>query len=260
MRLLREQGVAAELLDPAEAARRHPALRFDGPVAYDPRGGVIDPERAIAALTRLAEKAGAHISYNTRVESVEPDGDGVRLRTAAGECRASTAVVAAGAWTGPLLAGLVSLPLTVTQQYVFFFRPRNGHDDHVWPTVLHGEPADGIAVYGLPEDGLYKVGEHAMSNPPTTGDTRTFVVDPAARGRIMAHVRTWFPGLDPSPVRETTCLYTSTPHEDFILDRHGPIVICSACSGHGAKFTPLIGELAADLALSRPPLPRFTLR
>ncbi len=34
-----------------------------------------------------------------------------------------------------------------------------------------------------------------------------------------------------------------------MLDRVGPLVICSACSGHGAKFAPLIGELAADLAL-----------
>ena len=50
------------------------------------------------------------------------------------------------------------------------------------------------------------------------------------------------------PVGELTCLYTSTVTEDFILDRQGPFVICSACSGHGAKFAPLTGEIAADLA------------
>ncbi len=47
---------------------------------------------------------------------------------------------------------------------------------------------------------------------------------------------------------ELTCLYTSTASEDFILDRQGPFVIASACSGHGAKFAPLIGQIAADLA------------
>jgi sarcosine oxidase len=55
------------------------------------------------------------------------------------------------------------------------------------------------------------------------------------------------PGLDPTPGRETTCLYTSTPSEDFVVDRVGALVVCSPCSGHGAKFAPLIGELTADL-------------
>jgi sarcosine oxidase len=44
-----------------------------------------------------------------------------------------------------------------------------------------------------------------------------------------------------------TCLYTNTPDEDFVLDRRGPIVIGSPCSGHGFKFTPLIGRILADL-------------
>ena len=57
-----------------------------------------------------------------------------------------------------------------------------------------------------------------------------------------------------------TCLYTSTASEDFILDRYGPLVVCSPCSGHGAKFAPLIGEIAADLACGgASPEPRFTL-
>jgi sarcosine oxidase len=55
------------------------------------------------------------------------------------------------------------------------------------------------------------------------------------------------PGLDPTPRSEATCLYTETPTEDFVLDRVGDLVVCSPCSGHGAKFTPLIGEMVADL-------------
>ncbi len=57
-----------------------------------------------------------------------------------------------------------------------------------------------------------------------------------------------------------TCLYTSTASEDFILDRYGPFVVCSPCSGHGAKFAPLVGEIAADLACGgASPYRRFTL-
>ncbi len=80
------------------------------------------------------------------------------------------------------------------------------------------------------------------------------------RDRVRAFVRDRLGGLDPAPVGEVTCLYTSTPSEDFILDRHGPFVVCSPCSGHGAKFAPLVGEIAADLACGgASPEPRFTL-
>jgi glycine/D-amino acid oxidase-like deaminating enzyme len=80
----------------------------------------------------------------------------------------------------------------------------------------------------------------------------------------MARVPLAGTGLDrpahEAPVAEASCLYTTTPDEDFVLDRTGPFVVVSPCSGHGAKFTPLIGAMAADLALGRAePHPRFAL-
>ena len=53
----------------------------------------------------------------------------------------------------------------------------------------------------------------------TTGDTRSFDVDPPALADLSDYVAEWMPGLDPVPVDATTCLYTSTPTEDFVLDR-----------------------------------------
>ena len=41
--------------------------------------------------------------------------------------------------------------------------------------------------------------------------------------------------------------------EDFVLDRIGPLVVASPCSGHGFKFAPLIGEVLA-MAEGRPEL------
>jgi len=46
---------------------------------------------------------------------------------------------------------------------------------------------------------------------------------------------------------EFSCPYTWTDDRDFVIDRVGPLVVLSPCSGHGAKFAPLIGEWAADL-------------
>ena len=254
--LLKDHGVAAELLHPGEASTRRPGVVFDGPTVFDPESGVLDPERSIAAMTRLAAGAGTYLSYENPVHTLRIEGECVRLGTATGDWLARTVVVAAGAWTAPLLAGLVELPpLSVTQQQAFFFRPYD--PDTPWPTIIHGGELD---IYGVPEGQLFKLGEHSGAGRPTTTDSRDFIVDPAARDRMIRYVARHLPGLDPLPVRELTCLYTSTPNEDFIIDRQGPIVVCSPCSGHGAKFAPLIGELAADLVDGRPAAnPRFAL-
>jgi sarcosine oxidase len=107
--------------------------------------------------------------------------------------------------------------------------------------------------------GAVKIGEHGRGTV-TTGDERDGIVSPAARDRVRGFVSDRLPGLDPEPVGEVTCLYTSTASEDFLLDRRGPFVICSPCSGHGAKFAPLVGEIAADLACGdATPDRRFTL-
>ncbi len=77
---------------------------------------------------------------------------------------------------------------------------------------------------------------------------------------MIDFVRRGLPGLLAEPFAEASCLYTETANEDFILDRVGDIVVCSPCSGHGAKFAPLIGTIAADLATGRATRdPRFLL-
>jgi sarcosine oxidase len=107
--------------------------------------------------------------------------------------------------------------------------------------------------------GALKVGVHGQGTVTTAAD-RDFIPNPVARDQVLQFVRSKIPGLLPDPVGELTCLYTSTASEDFILDRQGPFVVCSPCSGHGAKFAPLVGEIVADLAEGKPPeYPRFTL-
>jgi sarcosine oxidase len=55
--------------------------------------------------------------------------------------------------------------------------------------------------------------------------------------------------VEPDAVTETTCLYSTTPTEDFVIERRGPLVIAAGFSGHGFKFTPEIGRQLADLAI-----------
>jgi len=53
-----------------------------------------------------------------------------------------------------------------------------------------------------------------------------------------------------------TCLYTNTPDGHFVIDAHPgvpDVIVASACSGHGFKFAPAIGDALADLALGTEP-------
>jgi sarcosine oxidase len=277
-RVLTRCGVPSELLEPEAAAERWPYFNFDGAgrVMYHADSGVLDPHNAMAAMLRLAAANGADTRFGTPVTRLEPTpaGDGAVAHTDSGTFTAPVIAVAAGAWIAPLLDGVVELPpLKVTQQQVFHFGPlstlgntpaqgNTGAGDQ-WPIFVHKDGTDDC--YGLPGGrdgevpGAMKVGEHAGFRTTTAAD-RDFVVDQAARARITDFIGRRIPGLNPAPVNEVTCLYTWTATEDFILDRSGPFVVASPCSGHGAKFAPLLGEIIADLAAGKPsPDPRFTL-
>jgi sarcosine oxidase len=142
----------------------------------------------------------------------------------------------------------------VTQESAFHFAPRG---DLAWPSFIHH---GATFVYGLetPGEGV-KVAEH-HAGPVVAADARDGVIDPMSRRRVCEFVGQWLPGLDPVPRSGLTCLYTSTPDEVFVLDRAGPVIVASPCSGHGFKFAPLVGRLVADLADGARPAARFAFR
>jgi len=138
----------------------------------------------------------------------------------------------------------------VTQEQVFYF---SGGDEML--PFIHRGP---IPRYGVPRSGSaagYKVAEHGTGATTTAAD-RTFDLDPSGAVRLTEYVQASLPALDPQPLAAETCLYTMTPDEGFVLDARGPIIIASACSGHGFKFAPVVGEILAALATdSKPPVP-----
>jgi sarcosine oxidase len=168
------------------------------------------------------------------------------------------AVVAAGAWLAPLLPGVALPPLVTTEEQVFFFRPRRPAGAVPVPSFIHWR--GDLDRFGLPcPGGLVKVGEH-HAGPVTTGDERGGVVDPARRARVERYVAEWVPAVVPEAVDGLTCLYTTTPTQDFVLDRVGPLVVAGGFSGHGFKYVPEVGRRLAALARGdRAPEPPFTL-
>lgn len=255
-------GIEHELLSAAEATSRWPQIAFDTEVLWHPGAGVIDAETSVKAMVALAVRHGARVLTGWSLERAERTGAGYRLSSSTGEALdAGNVVISAGGWLPrlleslPLPAGFLSgVPdITVRQEQAFHFRYREdpGFSGTSWPTFIH-KAAD-IQAYGLPggRDAGFagqKVAEYNGGPRIPSAAAQTGQVDPANRQRVVDYVRRYLPGLDPEPYAETTCLFTSTPNEDFLIDRADNLTIVSPCSGHGAKFAPLIGQWAANLA------------
>lgn len=243
---LRAAGRPVEELTPAAAAERWPGMRFDRAVAFSPDGGRCWADRTVEAAHCLAVDAGATLHPDTTVEAVELVGGDALVHTGDRTWRAPVVVVAAGAWVAGLLAGLVDLPAVVVEaDQPSHFAPRDPGAD--WPSFLHhGDPVDGadrplhFDAYGLESPGSgVKVGGFGTVVPVDPDDPGRRP-DAARTRSLVGYVERWLPGLDPTPVATTSCLFTTTPDEHFVLDRRGPVVVCSPCSGHGFKFVPAI--------------------
>ena len=239
--------VAYEWLEAAFASQRFPGLAFRGRALWQPDAGCVGADAAVDAFARSALAHGAAIHRSEPVTRIAKQGDGVEVTTGRGVYRAAAVVVTTGAWARATLANLAPIPpITVTQEQVGFFRPRG---DIVFPTFIERRE---ISTYGLPTpDGLLKIAEH-YTGPVVDPDTRSGALDQRTWSRLLDWVRAHVPGVDPEPVHHSTCLYASTPDEDFVIDRVGRVTVGVGLGGHGFKFLPVLGLRLAELATGTP--------
>ncbi|NEM07082.1 FAD-dependent oxidoreductase [Geodermatophilus normandii] len=256
--VLEAEGVEHELLDLAEARSRWPQIAVDSETLWHPAAGVIDSETAVRAMLDQATAHGARLLTDWELTRTTRTRNGFRLTAADGaEVDAEKVVVAAGGWLPHLLAdlelpsGFLSglPPLQVSQEQAYHFPYRD--DTAEWPTFIHKSPA--IQAYSLPggRDAGFrgqKLAEYNAGPKMSSAAHQTGTIDPANRARLVDYVTRFLPGLVPEPYAETTCLFTNTPTEDFVVDGVDGVTVVSACSGHGAKFAPLVGDIAADVA------------
>ncbi len=81
---------------------------------------------------------------------------------------------------------------------------------------------------------------------------RRFAYREIVRGFLRNHI----PALAGAPIDPAeTCLYTVAPDEHFLVDflpGRSDVIVASPCSGHGFKFSCLIGKVLADMATGGP--------
>ena len=242
------------VLDRAECAARFPqhALEPGEVGVVEPDAGVLRPEAGIRAMAAAAEAAGARLMTGRIVDAVSTDEHGASVQAGGQTFAARHVVVCAGPWTSTLLPELART-LQVERQVPMWFvtaDPPTFAPDR-FPVFVR--QLSGGFLYGFPAlDGqTVKVGLH-HGGAITTADAVDRTIRPADTAALSAVVRRVLPGLRPEPVRGAVCLYTNSPDDHFVVgalpDRPNLTVI-SACSGHGYKFAPVLGQVAAELAL-----------
>jgi sarcosine oxidase len=242
----------------AEVRERVPALSPAGDMVglWEPRAGVLFPERCIETMLGTAAGRGAELLYETTVTGWEADSGGVTVATRAQDYRAAHVILAGGPWMPDLLPTL-QLPLTIERAVQHWFRPLpdEGLSSPDRLPIFMIEYARNRLLYGLPDTGRgVKIATH-HEGERTTADTVRRRVNEDEQLEMQALVQRWLPRVAGPLTESTVCLYTNTPDRDFILDYHPAhrrAIIASPCSGHGFKFAPTVGEIVADLAAGGP--------
>ncbi|HEV8000166.1 MAG TPA: N-methyl-L-tryptophan oxidase [Planctomycetaceae bacterium] len=247
--------LALDDVSPADRAAKFAGFRFPDnfDVVHEPEAGFLAVERCVNAHVDAAIRTGANVATDEAVLDWARVGSTFRVRTSRDEYESAALVLTAGAWTSSLLSNL-ALPLRVVRKPQFWFPVRSAAygEDRSTPAFYYEMPYG--LFYGFPSrDGqTLKAAEHSGGDPVTDPALVDRTVHTGDIDSLARFLRECLPEVDPEPARSSVCMYTLSPDQHFIVDRHPEyehVAFGAGFSGHGFKFTPVIGEVLVDLAI-----------
>ena len=230
-------------------------------MVIEPDAGFVTPERSVLLYTERAVQLGAAIHTKEKTLDWKKTGDTITVTTNKQTYQCKKLVITAGPWAGKMIPGL-SRNLKVTRQMIAWVKPRNWKQfelgpfpcwsiaDDAQPGSFYGFPILPTARFGGPV-GL-KLAHHyhgTVSDP----DNLNRIPTQEDEDILVNALNKFFPEGYESTLMMKTCMYTNTPDENFILDflpgQAKDVVVAAGFSGHGFKFSSVVGEIMADLAI-----------
>ncbi len=253
-----QYGIAHEWLTGAEVNARWPIWRVpeDRVACFGPDAGFLDVAIALRALAQEMTVAGGILRDETPVVSWSATDSGICVETAGDTYVAERLILTAGAWSVHLLDEL-GIPLEVRRKPVLWFEVDEPHQPLIQPDRMpvfivddeHGE------FYGIPQHEVpgVKIGMHSGGDLVDPNTIDRSVVEGDYVPTVLPFIERNLSGFTGKVLDSSMCMYTVSPDEDFVIDRHprhDRVVFATGFSGHGFKFTPVIGEYLASLSAS----------
>lgn len=247
-----DHGLTHEVLDCNEIKRRWPAFKpNESDVGiYEPEGGFLIPEQCVKLHVDLAQAHAADIRPQEKVLRWSETPNDIQVETDKSKYAAKHLVITAGAWLSQLVTDS-NLPLCVERQVQMWFEPKV--PEHFiaeeMPAFIHFTGSR--AFYGIPtraDEGI-KIGEHHGGDITTADEINRQATD-EDEANVRAYLARHMPDAN-GPLKDAeVCIYTNTPDDHFIIDRHprhANVLIAGGFSGHGFKFAPVVGRALSDL-------------
>jgi len=243
-----------ESLSAEEVSRRFPGLVCHAPFegVFERHAGYLAVEACVVAHAKEAVRYGAQLHEGETVISWRPDGEGVQVETDRAVYAAKRLIVTAGAWTRELMLDL-GVPLEVLRKPLYWFAPKADAPRNTnWPCYLYDLPEG--CFYGSPQldDRGVKVAQHSGGDPVTNPLQVDRSLDENDCDSVKRFVKSYLPTTSTNLTAQATCMYTMTPDKNFIVGKHPrypQVSFAAGLSGHGFKFTGVLGEILSELAL-----------
>jgi sarcosine oxidase len=231
---------------------------------FEPGAGILFAEKCVEAHTKLAEQAGGEFHFNEPVKSwrLTPGqaDNHVVIYTEKESYSADYLILAPGGWLSSLVPEL-RLPLSIERQVVFWFRPNDTGalfsaqkmPVFIWEKDSPIETGTPRLFYGIGDigDGFKVAQSHGgeiAERPEQVRRTITSVDEQ----NVKRFLEDAIPLANGQPIFSTTCFYTNTPDGHFLIDFHPRfknVILACPCSGHGFKFSSIIGELVSEMTI-----------
>ncbi|MBR9824569.1 MAG: N-methyl-L-tryptophan oxidase [Alphaproteobacteria bacterium] len=219
---------------------------------FNADAGLIDSDEATQWMRQRAVEQGARLLEETPVNGWSRTQRGFEIETDTARYPCRKLIIAAGAWVGELVPALAPV-IIPERQVIGWYHADERFDDM---PIFQLESEDRERFYVFPPHGGHgiKAGlynhrrERGMEHVPPRG------VDEADLALLERGLSLCLPDIRPEPVETMECRFTNAPGDRFVIGtmpQDNDLIILSPCSGHGYKFTPAIGEIAADLALEQ---------
>ena len=245
-KLRQDRGVDFEILDQKAIHDLVPALanKFEHAVFQPQHGYLADPQSLVQRIVHHFTACGGEL-FTGRAARVEPRSDVLTIRLEDGRrLDADRIVIAAGAWSKPLLTGLdLSVPLE-TQRGYHLHLPAPGIELSLPVSFADGK------FYATPM-------EHGLRLAGTVEFARHWAKPDYRRARHLGTMATeWLPGLQLAGASEWMGRRPCTPDSLPVI---GPLpgdrrILLAFGHGHnGMTSAPTTGRLIADLIAGRKP-------